>query len=253
MEPSKECGNKSWNIWHSLPSPLYFSGINVSKGSKCLFVTACLHCDPLSPGRSTWSKHLSRNSTLPFWVFNYQKSLKSNPKTIIYFPDLIAKTPLEDWIWYLTFIWATLGITSSFILQSVTLQWALSWAHRAVQGHWLACSLPTEEQPWARPETAHKLCFSVQIWLRMSSLWLVLFILVEGKHDPSLSPDHLPSLVWHHHSLTMGPLYPVVWDPLGLPILLSHAMTYVCFTPISAYSIELNTCVLSIQTWLHYW
>lgn len=27
-------------------------------------------------------------------------------------------------MWYLTFIWATLGITSSFILQSVTLQWS---------------------------------------------------------------------------------------------------------------------------------
>lgn len=38
MEPSKECSNKNWNIWQSLPSPLYFCGIIVSRrGKKQLF------------------------------------------------------------------------------------------------------------------------------------------------------------------------------------------------------------------------
>lgn len=31
---------------------------------------------------------------------------------------------------------------------------------------------------------------------------------MEGKHDPSLSPDHLPSLVWHYGGPSRGPFCP---------------------------------------------
>lgn len=63
MEPSKECSNKNWNIWWSLPSPLYFSGIIVSRrGKSRSSQTASLHCDLLSSGRGSQSKNLSRNS-----------------------------------------------------------------------------------------------------------------------------------------------------------------------------------------------
>lgn len=57
-------------------------------------------------------------------------------------------------MWYLTFIWATLGITSSFILQSVTLQGALGSTElsRALAG----IPRPLQQQAPAGPETAHK-------------------------------------------------------------------------------------------------
>lgn len=92
MEPSKECSNKNWNIWRRLPSPLYFSGIIVSRreGKSSSLQTASLHCDLLSSGRGASQRIFQEIAFFfPNWVFNYQKSLKSNPKTIIYFPDLI--------------------------------------------------------------------------------------------------------------------------------------------------------------------
>lgn len=131
MEPSKECGNKNWNIWRSLPSPLYFSGIIVSrrrgrKAALCRQQAFTVICCPLAGGASQrifqeiaffFSSDLSVQLPKIFQI-------KSKDNYLFSRLNLIAKTPPEDWMWYLTFIWATLGITSGFILQSVTLQWA---------------------------------------------------------------------------------------------------------------------------------
>lgn len=95
MEPSKECGNKNWNIWWSFPSPLYFSGIIVSrsreKAALCRQQAFIVICCPLAGGASQriFQEIVFVFFFPPTWVFNYQKSFKSNPKTIIYFPDLI--------------------------------------------------------------------------------------------------------------------------------------------------------------------
>lgn len=145
MEPSKECSNKNWNIWRSLPSPLYFSGIIVSrrgrKASLCrqhaFIVIRCRLAGGASQG-------IFQEIAPPFFFLSVQwpkiSQIKSKDNYLFSRLNLIAKTPLEDWMWYLTFIWATLGITSSFILQSVTLQWA-PWPTEQSRGTgWDPCS-----------------------------------------------------------------------------------------------------------------
>ena len=58
-------------------------------------------------------------------------------------------------MWYLTFIWATLGITSGFLLQSVTLQRAAGPPELCrAAGREPHC--PRNSDSGAGPETAHK-------------------------------------------------------------------------------------------------
>lgn len=125
--PSKECSNKNWNLWQSLPSPSIFLAQLWQGGGGSLqrlhaLIVICCH---LSEGVS--QKNPSRIILAPDSEYlTPPKNLSNQIQRQLFFSrlNLIAKTPLEDWMWYLTFIWATLGITSSFILQSVTLQWS---------------------------------------------------------------------------------------------------------------------------------
>lgn len=153
MEPSKECGNKNWNIWRSLPSPpLFFWDNCVNEGGEkaalCRQQAFIVICCPLAGGASQRIFQEIAFSFFPDLSVQLPKifQIKSKDNYLFSRLNLIAKTPLEDWMWYLTFIWATLGITSSFILQSVTLQWA-PWPTELSRGAGWAPHSPCNSSP----------------------------------------------------------------------------------------------------------
>lgn len=79
-----------------------------------------------------------------------------------------------------------------------------SMARRAVQGHWLRSLLPAQQQPQGPGQRQHinnaSQCKLDLVFLPGGSYSSCSW---RGKHDPSLSPDHLPSLVWHYSGPTV--------------------------------------------------
>lgn len=160
--------------------------------------------------------------------------------------NLIAKTPLEDWMWYLTFIWATLGITSSFILQSVTLQWSFPGLQ--------SCPGPLADilAPYARaaPGPGQR-----QHINNAPQCEFDLVFLLCGAYSPFLGRENMtlvcpqttfPAL---SETTTAHPELPIHCSIMGLSQCFGT-----CLLQFLLLSVALpQACTLYIQAWLHYW